>query len=66
MTKQGRKLKGLYKYKKRLRNYRITGNNYAFKTTGKPCSCIFCTDSKWRVNGEKKKVYKEIQFELSV
>lgn len=67
MNKQERKLKGLYKYKKLLRNYRLQGTNHnVLRNTGKPCSCYMCCNKgRLIVTGEKKKVYKEIQFELA-
>lgn len=47
MNKQERKLKGMYKFKKRLKNYRREGtNSYIYKTTGKPCSCVMCSPAK--------------------
>lgn len=65
MNKQIRKEIGERKYKKRLSNYKIThlsiqkiidrgakANFYAFKTTGKPCSCDNCSPNK---RGEKAK-----------
>lgn len=52
-NKQQRKLKGLFKYKKRLANYglNIHSKQYVFNTTGKPCFAIY-TVSK---NQAKKK-----------
>lgn len=55
MNKQERKLKGFYKFKKRLANHSLMnsmtnpeskGNIHAFKTTGKPCSCVMCSPAK--------------------
>lgn len=46
MNKQERKEKGLFKYKKRLKNLGIKGNNYSYKTTGTPCSCAMCSPGK--------------------
>jgi hypothetical protein len=48
MNKQQRKLKGLFKYKKRLANYglNIHSKQYVFETTGKPCSCYLCSFKK--------------------
>jgi len=40
MNKFERHLKGLYKFKKRLKNYNLNRTEgYILKTTGKPCSC---------------------------
>lgn len=74
MNKQERKLKGYYKFKKRLANHNLLksmtnpewkGNLHAFKTTGKPCSCILCSPSK---SGEPSpptvKVYDAIKDSL--
>lgn len=49
MNKLERKLKGYYKYKKRLRNYNLKeeDNHYELKTTGKPCSCWVCKNEKF-------------------
>lgn len=65
MNKQIRKEIRERKYRKRLANYNITplsiqniidrgakANFYAFKTTGKPCSCANCSPRKI---GEKSK-----------
>lgn len=55
MNKQERKLKGYYKFKKRLANHNLMksmtnpdnrGNVNAFRTTGKPCSCDLCSPAK--------------------
>ena len=55
MNKLERRLKGYYKYKKRLKHYCLTGaDQYAFKTTGKPCSCFMCSPGKL----EEKAKYK--------
>ena len=44
MNKFERRLKGFYKYKKRLKNYNLTAEeNQILKTTGKPCSCFMCS-----------------------
>ncbi len=56
MNKYERRLKGFYKYKKRLRNYSSRGANYyILKTTGKPCSCYMCSPKK----NEDKAKYQE-------
>lgn len=52
MNKLERKTKGDFKYKKRLKNLGIVGDNYSYKTTGKPCSCAMCSPSK--VNDKAK------------
>jgi len=59
MNKQIRKEIGVKKYKERLSNNGITdvvvqqiidrgakANFYAYKTTGKPCSCVDCSPGK--------------------
>jgi hypothetical protein len=64
MNKQERKLKGLSKFKKRLKNYgynledinKPNYNLYCFKTTGKPCSCNICKKPRYKRN--KKKIYE--------
>lgn len=58
----------MLKFKKRLKNYGLTnkeGNFNCFRTTGKPCSCWCCQPDKMKINGLKKKEYKEIQFQLT-
>ncbi len=55
MNKLERRLKGYYKYKKRLKNYNLTGTvQHALRTTGKPCSCFMCSPGKT----EEKPKYK--------
>lgn len=67
MNKQERKLKGIYKFKKRLENNGLTPkeifkleskgiklNLNCYRTTGKPCSCISCSPGKL----EEKYKYK--------
>lgn len=37
-------------YRKRLRNYHLSdvpGKHYAFRESGKPCSCLFCDPHKY-------------------
>lgn len=61
MNKRERRLKGYFKFKKRLKNYGVTeemlqsdifnGFN-CYRTTGKPCSCAGCSPGKV---GEKPK-----------
>jgi hypothetical protein len=51
MNKQERKLKGIYKFKKRLNNLNNCSKlrnrqDYTYKTTGKPCSCPICSPGK--------------------
>lgn len=47
MNKQERKLKGIYKFKKRIKNYRVQGTNRnLFRNQGKPCSCVMCSPAK--------------------
>lgn len=67
MNKQERKLKGLAKFKKRLKNYRllnVEGKFYCFKSHGKPCSCVVCSPNKYKHNGVKKKEQQALQFEI--
>jgi hypothetical protein len=62
MNKQERKLKGLNKFKKRLKNYgykiedinKTNYNLYCFKTTGKPCSCWMCKGEKFNRKEKNK------------
>lgn len=71
MNNKGRRheLKML-KYKKRLRNYGIAaelgiyGTMYSFRSHGKPCSCIFCSEANIVHNGLKKKERKELLFQI--
>lgn len=65
MNKQERKLKGNFKYIKRLKNIRLTGgvHYHVYKTTGTPCSCAMCSPGNAKINGQKKKEKKE--FELA-
>lgn len=50
MNKFERRLKGHYKYKKRLRNYNLTDSEgYILRTTGKPCSCYMCSPKEEKV-----------------
>ena len=53
MNKLERRLKGKFKFKKRLRNFRYTdgeiisrGSHNALRSTGKPCSCPLCSPGK--------------------
>jgi len=49
MNKQERKIKGQFKFKKRLKNYQLLNSefkHYSLKTTGKPCSCYMCSPKK--------------------
>jgi hypothetical protein len=45
MNKEERKLKGKFKYLKRLHNYGLTKSN-VLRNTGKPCSCWMCSPAK--------------------
>jgi hypothetical protein len=55
MDKQERKLKGRYKFIKRLKKYgykavdafKENHNLFVFKTTGSPCSCWMCSGDKF-------------------
>lgn len=58
----------MLKHKKRLKNYRLegeTGNFYAFRSHGKPCSCALCSPGKVLTNGVKKKEQNETCFQIS-
>lgn len=51
MNKQERKRKGITKFKKRLKNINNCSKirnrqDYKYKTTGKPCSCVLCSPGK--------------------
>ncbi len=63
MDKQERKLKGQAKFKKRLINMNNCSKirnrqDYAYKTTGKPCSCAMCSPGKV----EEKAKYRYNKF----
>jgi hypothetical protein len=74
MNKQERKLKGIAKFKKRLKNYGIDDiifkdgwgttsrgvkvNFNCYRTTGKPCSCASCSPGKI----EEKDKYRYNKF----
>lgn len=63
MNKLQRRLKGFYKYKKRLKNYGFTDTeHYILKTTGKPCSCFMCSpkDEKAKYKASKNKTHHSI------
>ncbi|CAL2093666.1 conserved protein of unknown function [Tenacibaculum sp. 190524A05c] len=68
MNKFERRLKGFYKYKKRLRNYNLKNSeNYILKTTGKPCSCYLCSpkEEKTKYKLSKSKPHHSIKtYEL--
>lgn len=67
MNKFERRLKGYYKFKKRLKNVGFTTeelkkantNLYAYKTSGKPCSCYMCRNEKYTRNIKHKKLKHE-------
>lgn len=57
----------MLKYKKRLKNLGLNEGDGCFvkyRTTGKPCSCWCCQPEKMKVNGLKKKEYKEFMFQI--
>lgn len=63
MNKFERRLKGFYKYKKRLKNYSLTAEeNHILKTTGKPCSCFMCSpkEEKGKYKLSKQKPHHSI------
>lgn len=65
MNKFERRLKGLYKFKKRLRNYNLNSNEgYLLKTTGKPCSCYMCSpkEGKPKYKDSKNKDHHSIIY----
>lgn len=57
MSKYERRVKGMLKYRKRLRNLNIKCDDYSYKTTGKPCSCALCSPGKV----EEKAKYRMIK-----
>lgn len=61
MNKYERRLKGLYKYKKRLRNYGFEEtDHYVLRSTGKPCSCYLCSPGKFEVKAKyQDKLHKD-------
>jgi hypothetical protein len=72
MNKLERRLKGKFKFKKRLANFKywVTNNPskaslHALKTTGKPCSCWMCSPgkveekAKYRLNKFNPKNYEQ-------
>jgi len=65
MNKQERRQKGELKRKQRAVHYPGWTNNYILRNTAKPCLCIFFSPGKILSNGQKKKEYKELQFELA-
>lgn len=50
MNKEERKLKGKFKYLRRLHHYGLKNSN-ALRNTGKPCSCWMCSPGR---SGETK------------
>ncbi len=64
MNKKRRNELNQLKFKKRLKNYGFTeedvknptNNLWAFKTTGKPCSCYACQQKEDEYNRAKQKV----------
>jgi len=67
MNKRERWLKGNFKFKKRLKNLRLSLNdpnsNYnCYRTTGKPCSCPMCSPSKLGDKRKYKVKYKKQIF----
>lgn len=60
MNKQERKLKGQYKFKKRIRKGLHVSNLNKYRTTSTPCSCFVCSPgkieekAKYRLNKFKK------------
>lgn len=65
MNKFERRLKGVYKYQKRLRNYNLShSDGYILKTTGKPCSCYLCSpkDEKTKYKLAKNKDHHSIIY----
>lgn len=67
MNKRERVVKGYYKFKKRLKDRGLWGerdnpkfNLNCFRTTGKPCSCVCCSEFKY---SRKEKHIKKIQEE---
>lgn len=62
MNKFERKLKGYYRYKKRLKNYGLKeeDGHYYLKTSGKPCSCWLCKNKKYNRKIKHKNQNEEI------
>ncbi len=59
MDKKRRQQLKMTKYKKRLKILRIKnsadGNYYTLRSHGKPCSCSFCRNKKYRSSRSKNK-----------
>lgn len=71
MNKLDRKVKGLTKQKRRIKIWEACSNSehpisdktkQKLKTMSTPCSCNICSASKNLVNGENKKLKKEIEL----
>ena len=59
MNKKERHILKELKYKKRLRQLQLEnqkGNFFAYKSHGKPCSCKWCRDSKYRETRHTEKI----------
>lgn len=62
MNKHRRHELKMLKYKRRLKNLRIvdgTGNYYAYRSHGKPCSCGMCSYLKY----DRAKASRQLQYE---
>jgi hypothetical protein len=59
MNKARRHELKMLKLKKRLKKYGLlyaTGNFYAFRSHGKPCSCWLCRNEKYNRAKEKRSI----------
>lgn len=69
MNKHRRYELKMLKYKKRLRNLRIKGNEggnyFSFRSHGSPCSCKMCSPNKYNRAKEKQMVPDIIEFGLN-
>lgn len=46
MNKAERHRRKMLKYKKRLKNMGIEGEQHCYRSTGRPCSCAMCDPHK--------------------
>jgi hypothetical protein len=68
MNKARRNELKMLKFKRRLKNRGIVDNTSintnCFRTTGKPCSCYLCSSRSYKITGEKKKQFYDINNKL--
>lgn len=65
MNKARRHELKMLKFKKRLKLYGLvgsTGNLYAFRSHGKPCSCSICRNEKYSRAAVKGKELSELEL----